>query len=192
MSEIRRLLQILEPPVTGGTAVDWSLTEREYGHGFPRDYADFMAHYGEGALDDFLSVCAPFAYAYPNDPSSCVRGVTENARYTAEQEGYPEPDSLVGWGTTADADLLCWRMTCGDPNRWTSVIWRRQWDSPECWVELDCGMVETIYRWATNRIPRFGVENLEMPYSGSRFLRPQDEKQFRSRGVDPWGPDLAG
>lgn len=186
---LAKLLSLVDPPASGGTPVDWERASREYTHGFPRDYIEFMAAYGEGVFDDFLVVHAPFPDAYPNDPSSTVHGRTADARLTGEEEDYDAPELLIGWGLTVDSDLLCWRMTDADPDRWTSVIWRRQWTSPDSWVELDCGMAELLCRWATNQIPNFGVGALELPYSGSRFVGYRDRRRLRSQKIDPWGPD---
>lgn len=142
-----------------------------------------MAVYGEGTFDDFFTVNAPFPDAYPNDAASSIRGVTENARLTGEEEGYDAPELLVGWGCSVDANLLCWRAEDPDPDRWTTVVF----GAGDGWTELDCGMVEVLCRWATNRIPYFAVEQMDLPYAGSRFLGYQDEKRLRQAGVDPWG-----
>lgn len=112
-----------------------------------------------------------------------VRGATANARLTGEEEGYDAPELLIGWGCSVDANLLCWRAEDPDPDRWTTVVF----GAGDGWTELDCGMVEVLCRWATNRIPYFAVEKMDLPYVGSRFLGEQDEKRLRQAGVDPWG-----
>lgn len=148
---------------------------------------DFMSVYGEGVFDDFVSVNAPFPDAYPDDPDSSVRGATANARLMGEEDEYDASELLVGWADTVDANVLCWRMTGPDPDRWTTVIF----GAGDPWTELDCGMVELLCRWATNRIPYFGVAQMELPYQGSRFLRSRDIKSLRRQGVDAWGGDPA-
>lgn len=188
-SSLRRLMNVVAPPLSGGTVLDWGQVSRDYRHAFPMDYIHFMNVYGEGIFDNFLAVNSPFPDAYPNDLSSTVRGCTDDIQVMAEEEGYDAPELLIAWGNTVDSDLLAWRMTDVDPEHWTSVIWRRQWVAPDSWVHLDCGMVELLYRWATNEIPHFGVRNMELPYEGSRFLRSTEENRLRDRGTDPWGAD---
>lgn len=179
------LMGMVTPPASGGLRVDWDRAVREYGHGFPRDYMEFMSVYGEGVFDDFVSVNAPFPDAYPDDPDSSVRGVTANARSMGEEEDYDAPELLVGWGDTVNANVLCWRMVDPNPDHWTTVIF----GAGDPWTELDCGMVELLCRWVTNRIPYFGVSQMELPYQGSRFLRNRDMRSLRHRGIDAWGVD---
>ncbi|MEV4439702.1 SMI1/KNR4 family protein, partial [Streptomyces sp. NPDC049577] len=42
-----------------GDQVDWEQSERLWQVGFPQDYVAFMAEYGEGVIDDFLSILQP-------------------------------------------------------------------------------------------------------------------------------------
>ncbi|WUH95302.1 hypothetical protein OG900_37525 [Streptomyces sp. NBC_00433] len=204
---LKNLLQLVAPPTATNYAVDWRRVAHEYRHGFPRDYVEYADRYGEGVFDGFLNVFLPFSETYLNDPSSEVRGITADvrlscliARLTGEVAGvrsgvrdvYCEPDELVGWGLTVESDVLCWRMTDSDPDRWTTVVWRRQVPPPASWIELDFGMGELLSCWAGDDIPGFGVSQLGRPYRGSRFLRFGDERRMRAQGMDPWGPDPVG
>ncbi|MEQ8853668.1 hypothetical protein [Gimesia sp.] len=37
-------------------------------------------------------------------------------------QGYPEPEGLLGWGTTPDGDFFNWR-TLGEPDDWDCVFY---------------------------------------------------------------------
>lgn len=180
-----RLTALVAAPASGGSVVDWQAASARYGHGFPRDYRQFMRVYGEGIFDDFLGVCAPLSQVYPADSGAMVGGLTADARFTALEQGFEEPEHLIGWGFTVDADLLCWHAADPDPERWTTVIWRRQWAPPQSWTRFDCGMVELLRRYVQREIPHFAVEDLRYP--GSRFLHNRDKKRYRSMRLDPWG-----
>jgi hypothetical protein len=175
LERVRGLRALVAPPTRGGNAIDWSAVVVEHDHGFPDDYRTFMEIYGEGTFDDFLYVVAPVSEVYPADPSSTVLGSTDTARYTAQEEDFEEPDLLIAWGGTVDADLLCWYASNPDPNQWTTVIWRRHWASPESWMRFDCGMVEFLRRYVRHEIPRFGIGDLR--YEGSRFVHSRDERR---------------
>ncbi|GAA2789617.1 hypothetical protein GCM10010441_13450 [Kitasatospora paracochleata] len=186
LQTIRGLRALVAPPIGGGNAIDWSHMTVEYDHGFPDDYQAFMQVYGEGTFDNFLYVNPPVSEVYP-DPSSAVSGSTATARYTGEEEEFGEPELLIAWGGTVDADLLCWYASDPDPNRWTTVIWRRQWAAPESWVRFDCGMVELLCRYVQHEIPHFWIDDLR--YEGSRFVHSRDARRWRRLRLDPWGAE---
>ncbi|MFD0279517.1 hypothetical protein ACFVHB_37275 [Kitasatospora sp. NPDC127111] len=180
---IRCLQTLVAPPASGGNATDWSRMTAEYDHGFPDDYRAFMQVYGEGTFDDFLYVDAPVSEVYTNPPFPMKEG-TDTACFTAEEEDFDEPELLIAWGGTVDADLLCWYASDPDPNRWTTVIWRRHWASPESWMRFDCGMGELLRRYAEREIPHFWISDLR--YQGSRFVHSRDQRRWRRMGLDPW------
>jgi hypothetical protein len=180
---------LVSPPASGGNVIDWPQMAVEYDHGFPDDYRAFMEAYGEGTFDGFLHVVPPVSEVY-SDPSALVSGGTDTARFTAEMEDFEEPDLLVAWGGSADADLLCWHASDPDPNRWTTVIWRRHWAEPECWMRFDCGMVELLRRYLQHEIPKFWISDLS--YEASRFVHSRDERRWRLMGLDPWGAEPLG
>ncbi len=184
---LRTLASLVLPPAGGGNVVDWDRMTADYGHGFPDDFKAFMGVYGEGCFDDFLGVFPPIEDAYPGDASATVRGVTADAQLTAEHEEYEEPDLLIGWGVTTGSDLLCWHAADTDPNQWPTVIWRRHWAPPDCWMRFDCGMVELLCRYVKHQIPDFWISDLRYP--GSRFVHSKDGRRYRRNHIDPWGPD---
>ncbi|MFJ9626186.1 hypothetical protein ACIRU8_00670 [Streptomyces sp. NPDC101175] len=143
-----------------------------------------MSVYGQGAFDGFLSVEPPVQEVYPLDASATVRGATDNAQYTAEETEFDRPELLIAWGSTVDADLLCWWAESPDPNAWTTVIWRRQWLS---WDRFDFGMSEFLRRFAARDLPE--VWTFDLPYDGCRFVHDRDSKRLRALKIDPWGPE---
>lgn len=165
-----RQLVAMVPPPSAGTIVDWDAVGEVYPHGFPDDYRQFMCVYGEGVFDSFINVDAPISEVYPNDPG--MAGETANAKYAAEEQDFGSPDLLIGWGATVDADILCWLANDPDPNRWTTIIWRRHWAPPESWQIFDCGMVELLGRYVRREIPNFNIPDLR--YEGSRFIHLRD------------------
>jgi hypothetical protein len=182
---VRQFRALVAPPVDGGNTIDWTQIVEDYGHAFPDDYRVFMEVYGEGTFDDFLSVKPPVSEVYI--PSSPVREETDNARYTAEMEDFDEPGLLIAWGVTVDSDLLCWYASDPDPNRWTTVIWRRHWADPECWMRFDCGMVELLRRYVQHEIPHFWISDLR--YEGSRFLHERDVRRWLRMSLDLWAAE---
>ncbi|MFI9787151.1 hypothetical protein ACIHEI_27145 [Kitasatospora sp. NPDC051984] len=189
LPEIRRLRTLVAPPTGGGTTIDWSCVAAEYDHGFPDDYRAFMQIYGEGMFDDFLHVDAPVAEVYPNPPFPVKEG-TGTACLIAEEEYFDEPEFLIAWGGTVDGDLLCWYAADSDPNRWTTVIWRRHWPVTECWTRFDCGMSELLCRYVQREIPDFWISNRR--YEGSRFVHTRDNRRWRGMGLDPWAVEPLG
>ncbi|MFD1662448.1 hypothetical protein ACFSL4_30815 [Streptomyces caeni] len=184
---LARLTSLVAPPTGGGNRADWDGLSERYPRGFPDDYKQFMRVYGEGLFDDFLGACAPVSEVYPNDPGANVEGLTGDAELTGEELGYDAPELLIGWGYTVEADLLCWRADSPDPNMWGTVIWRRQWDEPECWSHFDCGMVELLCRYAARDLPEHWT--FDLPYEGCRFFHSRDVRRFRQERIDPWGPE---
>ncbi|MGW2372176.1 hypothetical protein [Kitasatospora sp. NPDC001683] len=188
---VDELTALVAAPSGGGSSIDWGRVAIEYDHGLPDDYKEFMEVYGEGVFDNFLSVVPPIPEAYPNDLSATVKGVTDDAQFTGEEEGFSDPDLLIGWGLTTDSDLLCWYADGDDPNDWTTVLWRRHWSGPDAWMRFDCGMVDLLCRYVRQEIPQFWIPDLR--YSGSRFNRSRDIRRYRGTGTDLWGPEpLAG
>ncbi|MCX5395802.1 SMI1/KNR4 family protein [Streptomyces sp. NBC_00102] len=178
---MKRLKGSVAPPAQGGNQVDWDSAETENGHGFPSDYRLFMEVYGQGCFDDFLGVEPPVQEVYPLDEGATIRGRTADALETAEATEYHEPELLIAWGLTTESDLLCWRTDSADPEKWTVVLWRRQYDS---WEHFECGMVEFLCRYAERDLPE--IWTLDLAYDGCRFVHDRDLKRAILSEIDPW------
>ncbi|GAA3068112.1 hypothetical protein FHS39_001930 [Streptomyces olivoverticillatus] len=184
------LRAILPPHENAGDDVDWSAAKRVWGVKFPRDYVAFIAAYGEGGIDNFLSVFQPLSTAYHHSAYG-MRFETENARgFVTEVTGPAElrdpcPVPLIAWGVTAGPDILCWQTTDDDPDRWPVVVIGRHTESPV--TVYDCGMVEFLRRV-------FLADFEECPMSGlhlwgvesPKFLHWKEEKRLLDAGIDPW------
>jgi hypothetical protein len=168
---VRRLSELMPPPEAGGSVIDWERAEKSYGYSFPDDYREFMAIYGEGRIDDFLSIYTPISEVYVNG-SGTVAAITGDARLTGESEDYDSPRLLVAWGITVGSDLVCWRAEGADPNTWPIVLWGRHSLPPECWMTFDGNMVEFVERFARRDIPYFDFS--EMSEIAPRFVHARD------------------
>ncbi|MFJ9817928.1 SMI1/KNR4 family protein [Streptomyces sp. NPDC101151] len=80
---------------------DWADVEARLGVRLPADYKQLVERYGHGEFCDYLYLRTPFG-----------PGPHNGLRYD---------DGLLVWGTTMDADRLCWR-TEGDPEEWPVVV----------------------------------------------------------------------
>ncbi|KIF00603.1 hypothetical protein PL81_40280 [Streptomyces sp. RSD-27] len=107
---------------------DWTAVEQELGVQLPEDYKALVETYGWGEFCDFLSLRTPFGDS-PHNGLTWQNGSPSASLRWDGQKRYPYPlhpasGSLLIWGTTMDADRLCWRTT-GNPNHWPVVIWSR-------------------------------------------------------------------
>jgi hypothetical protein len=198
MREFDDLLQVMPPHPGAGDVVDWSAAEQEWGVPFPADYRAFVETYGEGTVEDFLSILIPFSTEPLADPAP-MRSETENARYTwgleigSDRPAGVDGSSLIAWGVDAGADILCWSVRGEDPDRWPVVVYCRQgWPA---WQVYECGMVEFLLRTFRGEWP-------DCPLSGSdfwenpspRFLHWREEERLRAmrRGDTPGAGEHAG
>ncbi|MFB9593546.1 SMI1/KNR4 family protein [Streptomyces racemochromogenes] len=129
MDSLTRLIP--PPPEPVDARGDWSAVERELGVRLPEDYKALVGTYGWGEFCDFLSLRTPFGDSPHNglewqsgDPSAPPRW---NGQERYPYPLHPQPGGLLIWGTTMDADRLCW-STAGDPHSWPVVIWSRDGD----------------------------------------------------------------
>ena len=56
---LKNLVGLIPPHEGARTVVDWQLAERAYGVRFPADYQSFMARYGSGTIENYLTVLEP-------------------------------------------------------------------------------------------------------------------------------------
>ncbi|MFB6832147.1 SMI1/KNR4 family protein [Streptomyces hydrogenans] len=128
-----RLVELVVPPAEPVDAHgDWTAAETTIGTRLPGDYKRLVETYGWGEFCDFLYLRTPFG-------TSEYNGIEwQNARLTGSPERdrdrypyplHPAPGGLLVWGTTMDADRLCW-LTSGSPDDWPVVVW-----SNEGWYE---------------------------------------------------------
>lgn len=149
MDSLTRLIP--PPPEPFAARGDWSAVERRLGVRLPGDYKALVEAYGWGEFCDFLYLRTPFGHGPNNglvwqdgDPSAPPRW---DGRERYPYPLHPEPGGLLVWGTTMDADRLCW-LTAGDPASWPVVVWDRNGDY-ETFTE---GAAEFIAGWSGGRL----------------------------------------
>ncbi|MEU9309449.1 hypothetical protein [Streptomyces sp. NPDC048256] len=139
-----RLVRLVAPPAEPVDASgDWAAVQDRIGSRLPADYRWLVETYGWGEFCDFLYLRTPFGTnrhngierqvadldspAPPAPPAPSVPSVPS----VRERERHPHPShpasdagpaELLIWGTTMDADRLCW-LTGGAPDEWPVVVW---------------------------------------------------------------------
>ncbi|WP_406259929.1 SMI1/KNR4 family protein [Actinacidiphila glaucinigra] len=145
---IERLQHIMPPHEGAGDVVDWQAAENSWGVAFPADYKEFVAVYGAGEVDAFLTFLIPGLIDAPI-PSD---GMVEETRHARQMwREYPSERSVPGdavppviaWGVNARSDLLCWVTTERDPSDWPVAVWSR---GNLGWHFYACGMIEYVLR----------------------------------------------
>lgn len=188
-------------PTTYGVdeQVDWAAAEARWGARFPTDYMAFMGIYGEGCVDDVITVRRPL----PSDPvgrgraqdamaeeTGRVREVwrTEADEVWADPVGtdlHLDPGALRAWGATTGADILCWLTTDEDPDRWPVVVCGRH--TVPTFALYRFGMAEFLRRLLAggfDSVPISVVGTVSRPPHG--FVSGTVQRARRRAGLDPW------
>lgn len=185
LEEVRR---IMPSPPGAGDSVDRDAVEASWGTRFPGDYKEFMAEYGEGAIDDYLSLMAPEIHVGPGGEFSCMGMQQESANaedvWRAAGRGPAETPRLIAWGADSSADILCWPATDSDPDKWPVVVWGR---GDARGTEYPCGMVEFLCRLFRAEFDECPLGAVSLWGVGSaRFLPREEEQRLRKAGISPW------
>lgn len=180
------LARLVTPPAAPVDARgDWDAAETAVGVRLPDDYKRLVATYGWGEFCDLLYLRTPFGTSEYNGiewqrtyPPGSPDPDTERHPYPL----HPAPGGLLIWGTTMDADRLCW-LTDGEPEEWPVVVW-----SSEGWYETHrTGAAGFIEGWAAGRI-RSGLLGTMEPDLAPWFnaFRPRVDRCLRlSEGPSP-------
>ncbi|MET7492662.1 SMI1/KNR4 family protein [Streptomyces sp900116325] len=180
-------LTIMMPPHEGaGAAIDWAAAEHAYGVIFPSDYRAFMARYGVGTIENYLTVLAP-GMSGDGLAEGPMAFITGDARGTWEDEPGPldaPAERLLAWGCDGTGDLLCW-LTQGDvPEAWPVVVYNR---GDDAWHVVDCGVVEFLVRILRAEFDELPLSGTPLWGEGSaRFLTEAAEARIKAAGQDPW------
>ncbi|VTS08194.1 Uncharacterized protein OS=Streptosporangium roseum (strain ATCC 12428 / DSM 43021 / JCM 3005 / NI 9100) GN=Sros_9077 PE=4 SV=1: SUKH_6 [Tuwongella immobilis] len=125
MTPFDELLELLPPPshpvAAGG---DWSAVEASLGLTLPRDYKNFISHYGAGVISGTILIGNPFVRPVP------ARAFWENwvdiyrdiAKYGTKisYDLYPDCPGLLPCGSYADVNIINW-LTDTSPDRWKLI-----------------------------------------------------------------------
>ncbi|MET8968685.1 SMI1/KNR4 family protein [Streptomyces hydrogenans] len=146
-----RLVELVVPPAEPVDAHgDWTAAETTIGSRLPGDYRRLVETYGWGEFCDFLYLRTPFGTSEYNGiewQSARPTGSPERDRDRYPYPLHPAPGGLLVWGTTMDADRLCW-LTSGPSDDWPVVVW-----SNEGWYEIHpMGAAAFIEGWAGGRV----------------------------------------
>lgn len=166
------LRKLLAPPPGAGEDINWEAAKARWGTGFPRDFMEFMATYGVGGISaqeeaGEIGILGPFPTgAYEHSPDD-FEYETGNASLTWEEEGADQPgldldpEHILAWGYTSHADMLCWRTSDPDPDKWPVLLFARH-GSQTCEV-IPCGMVEFLRRLLAEELPSYSMEFTAVP-----------------------------
>ncbi|MEH0546952.1 SMI1/KNR4 family protein [Streptomyces sp. B21-105] len=187
MSWLEEVRRIMPTHPGAGDSVDWDAIEASWRTRFPSDYKEFMAEYGEGAIDDYLALLAPETHVGPGDASYMgMQLESANAEdvWRAAKSRAAEIPRLIAWGVDSSADILCWLATDSDPDKWLVVVWGR---GDARWTEYACGMLEFLCRLFRAEFDECPVGDLTLWGNASpRFLHRDEEQRLRASGLDPW------
>ena len=167
------LRQVLPPDVGAGEHIDWQADEARWGTGFPQDYMAFMSEYGVGLIgaEDSIGeigILAPFPTESGLLPPDDFEDETGNARYVWEIEGQDQealdidPDHILAWGYTSEADILCWLTSDPDPDKWPVLHFDRQQLLVPCTI-IPCGMVEFLRKLLLHELDSYGIDFKPVP-----------------------------
>ncbi|WP_157762079.1 hypothetical protein [Nocardia yamanashiensis] len=177
---------------TCGDTIDWSSCAIS----FPADYRAFVTAFGDGSIEDIVSILVPAATSAQSHAPTLARMSDAAADWEdplrwecewapADRGRYRREDLLI-WGGTCTGDTLCWVTTDPDPDRWPVAVYAR---GRLEWAVYPCGMAEFLVKllrneWPRNPISDDSFESLVAP----RFQHEKDESAAYVAGVDPWEP----
>lgn len=185
---IERLKRLMPPHEGAGDVMDWGAVEAEYGHAFPRDYMEFTSVYGDGSIDEFLSIYVP--RRSDSEPPFVDRLPARTVASASMQEwkrgsfaSVHTLDQMLLWGQTSSADALCWVVRHEDPDRWPVAVWARHGGG---WDIYDCGMTEFLWKLLVADFPECPLSDDTLWGNASpRFLHCREEMRLRNAGLDP-------
>ncbi|MER5888745.1 SMI1/KNR4 family protein [Streptomyces sp. NPDC001941] len=150
-TDFGRLVELVVPPTDPVDARgDWNAAQAAIGTRLPNDYKRLVETYGWGEFGDFLYLRTPFGRSEHNGIKWQRGHRTGSLERDHERYPYPlhpAPGGLLVWGTTMDADRLCW-LTSGSPEDWPVVVW-----STDGWYETHAmGAAAFLAGWSGGRV----------------------------------------
>jgi hypothetical protein len=172
------------PPHEGaGDSIDWREAESSYRTVFPRDYKEFVATYGRGEVDMFLTFLVPGKCEGPRPSDSMAEETAEARRMWLRRPpagyGTTDPALVVAWGVTSRADLLCWAPGGEQgPDEWPVAVWSR---GSLNWTVHDCGMLEYVVRLLRGELDSIPAEADRV----HRFVHVREARRLLAAGINP-------
>jgi hypothetical protein len=153
-ASVSRLKLVMPPsPLPTVAPPPWADIERAIATRLPRDYRDFIDLYGNGRINDELSVQYPavrrtdsrvILTALPDFTLPDVGSVgtlADDHHGDVELCSFPEPGGLLQWGSTHGADMFFWVTEGDDPDKWPVMAFHRY----DCtFHRYDGGMVDFL------------------------------------------------
>ncbi|NWF29439.1 SMI1/KNR4 family protein [Streptomyces sp. PKU-EA00015] len=151
MTDNTALVLLVTPPAAPVDARgSWTAAESALGTPLPADYKRLVETYGWGEFCDYLNLRTPFGTREHNRlewQRGRPSGTPDRNRERYPYPLHPAPGGLLVWGTTVDADRLCW-FTDGAPESWPVVVWSR-----DGWYETHpMGAAAFVEAWAGARL----------------------------------------
>ncbi|PJE97230.1 hypothetical protein CUT44_13720 [Streptomyces carminius] len=182
---------VLAPDAGADEGVDWEALSAAWGFRFPSDYMAFMEFYGAGGISDSLEVLRPLGPDRMDVDGMATE--TANARDQRPPDsaagGAPcvvgTAESVVAWGVTSAADVLCWLASPADPDQWPVAVLRPSLVSR--WTVHPVGMAEFLRRLLAGEFDSCPLSDTTLWQAGTgQFLHWREEKRLLAEGIDPW------
>lgn len=186
---VRRLAELTETIGEAGDSPDWPALSAAYGHGFPTDYRDFVAAFGEGSFNQGgVMVTLPQLdrdTGWPVDrlPDDTAADPIMQLWRRPEEAGRHCLRDMLLWGETSSADVLCWLTEDPDPDRWPVAVWSR---GEGTWELYEDGMAGFLARLFTAGYDHNPVSTATVWGRPPRFLHTREEARLSEAGLDPW------
>lgn len=166
-----KLTDLLQPPSnvdSNSIEKNIEFVEKHYKLKFPKDYIQFIATYGSGQIDEFISIYSiinsPAYYEMIERECQCYRNFKEMFSKEYQHNIFPEKDGLYPLGRT-DGGCLIWWQTALEPEDWVIVVYdENSWE----YEEYDMQLCEFLYKYFTKQINCKGfpdsLREAERPY----------------------------
>ena len=167
---LAQLKTVLPPPISLIAVGGWREVEQELGTALPDDYREFVATYGAGTIDGFLSIFTPAGPTKWIDVIWRSRDHDDLPTLFTRREqhppfdAFPSPGGLLAFGQTDNGDVLYWK-TDGSPFDWTVVVFPGR--DPD-YFEFDGAMTDFLTR-VLSRSLRVDLFPRDFPSADPKF-----------------------
>jgi SMI1-KNR4 cell-wall len=129
ITQLLSLIPAPEKPTEVGAKRAWATFERTLGVKLPRDYHEFVTHYGSGLLANFIRVFNPYSNDEYISLIPSINRICAIRRQLKELEWdeevpfliFPESPGIMPCGNDENGNTLYW-LTDGEPDEWTIVL----------------------------------------------------------------------
>lgn len=147
MRSLEQLIQIAPPPaapVETGSPKQWDFAQKQLGTPLPKEYRNYIDHYGTGSFNKHIIPFNPFAR---NESVNLIEvlDVFHRASRKTQSPGepiwsafhpfdlFPATEGVLPWGTTANfSDSFLWQVS-GLPETWATITYNLRNGEYEVW-----------------------------------------------------------